>query len=233
MVFKKFQTDVTDTCLGHVKCFLLWHKTIKPESLQWSNLRLAFSGSGNYSYIIVERIVLNEIVHADQAAVRMKQISRLFLFCSIGLFAMSLTQNTYCTGGKCGFFPGLFVLIFGWLGVLVGGAYFTWLANPLLAMSWFTFKYPKVSFPLCLLAVIISASFLLFTRIMVIENEAGGKYEPITCWHLGYWLWLFSTIVMLTGNSIRMLDLFYRNSRRNPEEGEVFAFRNDLPTSSS
>jgi len=142
----------------------------------------------------------------------MKQLSRLFLVCSIGLFVTSLTQPAFSAGNWVET-PGWFAVLFGIFAL--SGAGLSWLANPLLILSWLTFAEKKVSFLFSLLAVIAGSSFLLFTQIIV--NEAGG-YGPITDRHLGYWLWLSSTIVMLAGNGIGLIDLYSHKTREGKEK---------------
>ena len=143
----------------------------------------------------------------------MKQLARLFLFISIGLFVISLTQNTYCTKEGCGFNPGIQLLLLGWLGLFVGGAGLCWSANPFLAITWLTFRFPKISSAFSLFAVIFSGSFLLFARIMNFD-ESGG-YSPIIHRHIGYWLWFSSTITMLVGNGIQLI-VMYANLDKTP-----------------
>jgi len=150
----------------------------------------------------------------------MKQVSRLFLICSIGLFVMSLTQPAYSAGRSTA--PGWLILLVGIFGPFTGGAGLSWLANPFLILSWLTFVEKKVTFLFSFLAVIASSSFLLFTQIMVDE---GGGYGPITDRHLGYWLWLFSTIVMLAGNGIGLIDLYFHKPCKKPTDEEEFVFQ--------
>jgi hypothetical protein len=112
-------------------------------------------------------------------------------------------------------------LLLGWLGVMVElgsvvdsmaalldptspalpaavGASFTWLANPLLCLSWTLLKAnPRGAIGASLMATALSMSFLLFNE--VISDEA-GHYSPITQYKLGYWLWVMSCLTMLTGS---------------------------------
>ena len=163
----------------------------------------------------------------------MKYIAPIFLICSFGLFAVSLWFPAFCTERATGLGGGhepymgigAFLLLFGCFGVITGGVGVTWLANPLLLFAWvismaawitaMTSRSPRASAALMVLvllslafsalAVIFSASFQLFTEIIV--NEAGGMNR--ICHRLpGYWLWLASTIVMLVGNGIQMIVLY-------------------------
>ncbi len=136
----------------------------------------------------------------------MRGVAWFFFIASFGLFLSSLTGDTFCVGNKnngaCQHTPGSLLLLIGWLGVLVGGAGLTWLANPFLVVSWLTFyREPKISLLFSFFAVVASGSFLLFSEI--ITDEA-GHYGPIIHRHIGYWLWLSSTIAMLVGSGIRM-----------------------------
>lgn len=124
---------------------------------------------------------------------------KAYLFISIFLYLIALTQKTYCTPGNCEYFSGLLNLIFGWIGVfMLHVPAFTWLANPILLISWFFFKRkPKISFILSSVAFILMLSFLLCDEI--IDNE-GGTRGKIICYGLGYWLWVLSSFMMILGN---------------------------------
>ena len=148
----------------------------------------------------------------------MRIIRRIIVACSVCLFFLALTQPCYCTSGCVN--PVLVVLL-GWLGMMVDlgsvvdwmaalldhtspalpaavGASFTWLANPLLCLSWTLLKAnPKGAIGASLMATALSMSFLLFDE--VISDEA-GNYSPITQYKLGYWLWVVSCLTMLTGS---------------------------------
>jgi hypothetical protein len=112
-------------------------------------------------------------------------------------------------------------VLLGWLGVMVEmgsvadlmaalldptspaipatvGASFSWLANPLLCLSWTLLKgNPRGAIGASLMAVALSMSFLLFDE--VISDEA-GHYSTITEYKTGYWLWVGSSLTMLTGS---------------------------------
>jgi len=129
----------------------------------------------------------------------MKINSNYFLIISLILFLISLSQRAYCTNNDCGDLGmGLAILFSGIFGVFLGGACFTWIANPLLLLAWITFiKYKKISFFFSLMAVTIGISFLMFDEIIV--NEA-GHYGKITGYELGYYLWILSMVTILIGN---------------------------------
>jgi hypothetical protein len=132
-------------------------------------------------------------------------MAKFFLCMSIVLFAISLTQKAFCIGNtSCDdTLPGWLDLLFGAIGVLLGGVYLSWLANPFIFLSWIFLKRIKYSLAFSLLAVITSGSFLLFSEI---KNFETGDYDKITHYHTGYWIWLSSMVVMLTGNIIRLLN---------------------------
>jgi hypothetical protein len=132
---------------------------------------------------------------------------KIFLYLSIGFYIFSLTQKSFCTPGSCGYFSGLLNLIFGWIGVLMlHGPAMTWLANPILLMSWLLFnKKPKVSFILSSTAFVLMLSFLLFDEI--IDNEGGTKGKIIS-YQFGYWLWILSSLIMILGSLLKRRNAF-------------------------
>ena len=126
-----------------------------------------------------------------------KLVKRAVVTVSIGLLLISLTQQCYCTTSHCG--DSLAAYFAGVLGFWHSWAGSTWLANPLMLISWLTInRSPKISLLTNLFAVILSFSFLLFNEIM--DNEA-GFYSQIISYLLGYWLWVASSVSMLIGNS--------------------------------
>lgn len=127
---------------------------------------------------------------------------KIFLFISIGVYVISLTQKSYCTsGGNCEYFSGFLNLIFGWFGVfMLHIPAFPWLANPILLVSWITFKKkPKLSFILCIIALVLMLSFLFVNEIIVNDGSTTSK---VNFYGLGYWLWVLSSFIMLVGNLI-------------------------------
>ena len=123
----------------------------------------------------------------------------MVLILSMFLFLASLTQYAYLTegGSNDGGDRAFVLLLFGWLGTLTTGAGISWLANPLLIISWITFyKKKKIALPLSIGAMVMAASFLFFKSI--ITDEAGNEHAIIG-YCAGYWLWLSSCIVCFTG----------------------------------
>ena len=128
-------------------------------------------------------------------------LRRITLYLSICLFLGSLTQKAYCTSDSCG--DSIMVFILGPFAVLLGGAGFTWLANPLLIFAWIVNnKHPKMVMIASLLSTVIAISFLTFHQI--IEDEA-GNYRQIISYKLGYWLWVASAATMLFGTVVNYI----------------------------
>lgn len=120
---------------------------------------------------------------------------------SAGLLLVSLTQKCYCTANNCS--DSIMVFLIGWLGLAFSGAAITWLANPLLILSWFmTRRQSKYALPVSTLALLFCLLFLLFPSVA--DNENGGN-NTITEYRLGYWLWLLSAATMTIGNFILRL----------------------------
>lgn len=131
-----------------------------------------------------------------------KQAKAIILIISIALFIISLTQQCYCTTIICN--DSLFVFLFGISGFYFSWAGMTWLSNPLIIISWFTFgRSPKLSLVTSCCAFILSFSFLIFTHVL--DNE-GGNIVTITNYKVGYWLWTGSSLSMSIGNCIVFLN---------------------------
>jgi hypothetical protein len=119
---------------------------------------------------------------------------------SILLFIASLAKPCYCTPDVCN--DSVFIVLFGAMGFFLSWGGLAWLANPLLLASWITNnKYPKTSFVTSLLASVFALSFLLFSKVM--DNEE-GDLRQIVSYQAGYWLWVWSSLIMLIYNSILM-----------------------------
>jgi len=161
---------------------------------------------------------VKQVLPATVQPRQMSTIPLLCLLCSIGLFLASLTQSAFCLGDCNNQWRGVWVLLFGWGAMLLGGnAVCFWFANPLLFVAWITFRYPRVSLWFSIFAVTVSAAFLLFTGITMgnlHNNEL--DFTPIVHRHLGYWLWLSSMIIMLVGNGSKIIVL--HNEQELPPE---------------
>lgn len=132
-------------------------------------------------------------------------IKKFCLIISIALYLIALTQKCYCTdNGHCG--DTIAVVLTGWLGLMMGGAMITWLANPLIWGSWLFSTNGKVSLALSLLALVFSLSFLLFTEIV---SDGSGHPRAIIGYRSGYWLWVFSILICFLGNFISFIGTKY------------------------
>ncbi len=130
----------------------------------------------------------------------------LVLWISLVFFLISLTQQSYCTNDDYGSYGSGFVcVVFGVLGLAIGGAFLIWLTNPFLLISWFfTRKNPIVACIVSGISLAIALSFLFFDEIMI--NEA-GHYGTITGYALGYWLWVLSIATVFIGSAKNHLEL--------------------------
>jgi hypothetical protein len=129
----------------------------------------------------------------------MKKLKISFISASIIVFGISLFQYCFCTNDCINSFSALITGIFG---IIFGGANLCWLANPLLLVSWIFFYFnTKVSFVFSLIASLISFMFIFSTGVAV--DEAGTPRQ-IQNLESGYWLWLFSILIILIGNSVQI-----------------------------
>ena len=136
----------------------------------------------------------------------MKKLKIAFLSASIIVFAISLFQDCFCTNDCINSFS---VLITGIFGIIVGGANLCWLANPLLLVSWIFFYFnTKVSFVFSLIASLISFMFIFSTEVAIDEAGTPRQIENL---EFGYWLWLFSMLIILIGNSAQ---IYFRYSTK-------------------
>ncbi|WP_292008652.1 hypothetical protein [Chryseobacterium sp.] len=119
----------------------------------------------------------------------------IYIIISIILLIISLFLPAGIAGGKS--IDTLMCFLLGWF-VLFDGE-ISWLANPMLIISWFclAINKTKISTITSLLAVLLSLSFLFSKEIIL--NEAGHK-GPIESYGLGYFLWLASCMVILAGS---------------------------------
>jgi len=114
---------------------------------------------------------------------------------STGLFIISLFNNCLCTEDNC--INSAVAFLFGGFAVLSSGAAISWLANPLLIVSWILiYKKKKAAWMTALPALMLCLSFLMFHS--VIKDEA-GNFSSIASIGTGYWLWLISVLVTLCG----------------------------------
>jgi hypothetical protein len=147
-------------------------------------------------------------------------ITKLTIILSVTFYLSSLTQTAYCTY-DCK--SSLTVFLVGLLGVLteIGsivssimdkingqtntmniniGATFTWLANPIIVFSLIIFRHSKRT--ALILSTISSALILLFLVFDRVVDDVAGHYSKVTNIKLGYWLWLFSSLIIMIGSLI-------------------------------
>ena len=129
----------------------------------------------------------------------------ILLIISISLFLISLTQYAFYIGTNCNTknigtpVESSYALFCGWLSIgMEDGASISWIANPILFLSWITFALSKrISFIFSSLATLFAISFLFFKN--VITNEAGIPME-VSHYGIGYFFWLSSCIVIMIGS---------------------------------
>lgn len=122
--------------------------------------------------------------------------NNIFLILSIACFTFSLFHPCYGTGPDM---PeqeqGLGLLIFGWMGLMMGAPGIVWLANPLLILSWIFNKKRNTLAILFGVSAIICALYFFSIKEMLVD-EAGHK-SKITNYYLGYWFWVSSMFINL------------------------------------
>jgi hypothetical protein len=131
-----------------------------------------------------------------------KKLRNIILILSISVFLISLTQPAFYTSAQePGGWSDSFGLVWmGWMGVLYGGAGFSWLANPLILAAWICLsKYTNASLILSGLSLFYSLLFLFYKSIITGED---GHYSLITARKAGYWLWLMSIFIFAIGTLI-------------------------------
>ncbi len=91
------------------------------------------------------------------------------------------------------------VLFLGWMGPLVGQ--FAWYANPLLLLGMITFMFRKwiATLVFIVLTLLMAANtFLLFFQ-EVPADEAGVNMLMLQNLHIGFYLWIASTLTIGIG----------------------------------
>ncbi|MGF7078234.1 hypothetical protein [Mucilaginibacter sp. UYCu711] len=124
---------------------------------------------------------------------------KITLVSSMGLYAISLTQQCYCISGACGnHWSGISLLALGAIGGIMSTAGLTWYANPFIWAAWSLInKKPKQAVIFSLLATLLSASFLLAATI---SDMQANVTSYITGYQPGYWLWLASMVTTSIGS---------------------------------
>jgi hypothetical protein len=127
---------------------------------------------------------------------------RVWLWASVIIYLACLPLRGLCVDHSCegGFGPGIAMVAFGWLGLFWGlvasnPGNATWLANPLLLLSWillFRGRAMMIARASSGAAVFVGALLLLADTIGPFNEENGITH--ITGYPLGYWLWLTSML---------------------------------------
>ncbi|HQR02063.1 MAG TPA: hypothetical protein PLA61_14520 [Ferruginibacter sp.] len=101
--------------------------------------------------------------------------------------------------------------LLGWAGMASSAAAFSWLANPLLIISWILQKRnPRGSMLLTMFAFLFTLSFLLFDSVLANEN---GQQQAITSYKPGYWFWVCSAGIMMLGGFVQVYRLNIEQQR--------------------
>ncbi len=118
------------------------------------------------------------------------------------LLAASLTQTAFTIDKADGAWLAILAFLTGWMDLF--GAGISWLANPLVVLSWIFLLCRKSKFALlaAFFSVLFALSFLCFRKIM---SDEGGNFSKIVTYNAGYWLWLSSCIVSFAGSLILFL----------------------------
>lgn len=139
--------------------------------------------------------------------------TRSFLFVSMALFIISLTQKAYCTTSECS--DAFMTFILGWAAVFTTAAGISWLANPLLFISWIMIRRkPRLAMMCSVISFLLAGSFLLFDSILA--NEAGHS-QAITGYRMGFWFWLASHLAMLIGTFVLVYKMNLEQFKRRRE----------------
>ncbi|TAK89479.1 MAG: hypothetical protein EPO06_11260 [Burkholderiaceae bacterium] len=140
----------------------------------------------------------------------MKQLASACRWAAVTLFFVSLLLPAYHAYEDI---PGVWALFFGWLGLFAG--HYSWVANPLLWISWF--KYSKNDYQpalaMALIAFAFSLTFLLADTIPV-GSSGPSSYKALS----GYYLWVLSISMTAFSAAIKL----YFEFGGIEIEGEVF-----------
>lgn len=113
---------------------------------------------------------------------------------SISFFLASLCCTAFYEGGL----RGIWLLLFGWLGFI--DCHFSWYANPLyLYAIFFRFSKKLISLRIELIALLLSLSFLLYSKILYWGDESGRELD-IVRYGWGYYLWILSFATLFIGD---------------------------------
>lgn len=137
-------------------------------------------------------------------------VFKLTFWLSILLYIISLCFSGYSNPNSNDDNLGYQLVLFGWSEVFAEGAGYVWLANPLLWYSWISMRNTYRSLLFGFLSMVLASTFMFSNKIMPI-GMCGSWLEPMNCSPIfiisknsGYYLWLFSSIVITVGNLYRM-----------------------------
>lgn len=147
-------------------------------------------------------------------------VFKLTFWLSILLYTISMCLSGCSTPNSNEDNLGYLLVLFGWSEVFAEGASYVWLANPLLWYSWITMKNTYRSLLFGSLSMVLASTFMFSSKIMPIET-CGSWLEPMDCSPVfiisknsGYYLWLFSSMVITAGNLYRMK--FHGSGKQKP-----------------
>lgn len=145
-----------------------------------------------------------------------QRIKKAIVFTSIFFFLISLTQDCFCTSSRC--INSSIALLFGWIEICGGDlAGISWFANILLVSSWILMLVnSKHTTLINFLSILLCLVFLVERKVM---RDEAGHFEKITTVKMGYWLWLASTVILLSG------DLFLKFNKSGKSGDTRTSFR--------
>lgn len=120
------------------------------------------------------------------------EFQRNFLWIGIVLYLICLSQDAFYVSGRNpdAWSNGLGLLLTGWVG------HISWLANPILFLSWMFFAWEK--YTVCLVtsvfALLIALAFLMTDSIVVSTRP---DYELVVSYEIGYYFWLCSMLASI------------------------------------
>lgn len=133
--------------------------------------------------------------------VRLDPLMRLIALASLVSWCVSLLLPAITLGSFS--VPGWQFLMQGWKGLTslnVGGL--SWLANPLLVVSWLAFTFPRYR----LVAPVCAGLALLAALTSFLFNLLGGAEAGllISAYDVGFYLWLGSTFLQTAASMLQM-----------------------------
>ncbi len=148
----------------------------------------------------------------------MKKHKTIALYISIGIFAFSLTQETFYInreGDRAAWANGFGNLLFG---LFSGNS--SWFANLFIIPAWIV-TYKNSLYPIILSLIAFSLAVSFYFHGDIVGNTA-GHIEFATNYLIGYWLWLLSMSVYLIYHII-----IFINTMKNSRSMKFLKRRND------